>query len=203
MTLKWESGDASAALRWLDGNWQYAGIVAGLFYLAILPLMNAEWAFPKLLLWLQLPAYIVHQLEEHVHDRFRRYVNTNVGRGQEVLTSRAVTAINIGGVWCVDFLALYLTKFLGPGWALLAFYLAIVNAVIHIVSALVARAYNPGLITAVLLLLPLGIWGAVIYTTAHGLSMHDHLMALAFIIALHLVIIRHMLGRRSQLARVA
>lgn len=188
------------AWQWLDGNWQYAGIVAGLFYLAILPLLNGKGHVSDLLLWLQLPIYVIHQFEEHFDDRFRRYVNSHLGQGKPILTPRAVTVINIGGVWCVDFLALYLVRFYGMGSGLLAFYLAIVNAITHVAGAIASRAYNPGLITAAILLLPIGVWGAMVYSTAYALPLRDHMAALAVIIALHLAIILHVARRRAQFA---
>ncbi len=201
MNQRRESRDAAAAWQWLDANWQYAGVVAGLFYLAILPLVKVQWTLPDLLLWLQLPIYIAHQFEEHLHDRFRQFVNSHLGHGQPILTPRAVTLINIVSVWCVDFLALYLAASYWPGIALLVFYLAILNAVVHVVGALVSRAYNPGLVTAAILLLPIGSWGAVAYSAAYALPLRDHLIALALIVALHVGIILHLLRRRSQLTR--
>lgn len=193
--------DISGAGQWLDGNWLYAGVVAGLFYFACLPLLREKWTLPDLLLWLQLPLYIAHQLEEHVGDRFRRFVNLQIGQGQQVLTPRAVTVINVGGVWCVDFLALYLASFFWPGAALLAFYLAIVNAVVHLGGAIASRAYNPGLVTAAILLLPIGLWGARIYSSVYALPLRDHATAVVLIIVLHVAIILHVMQRRARFAR--
>jgi hypothetical protein len=182
----------------MDGNWQYAGVVAGFFYLITLSLVPVRWSLPDLLLWLQLPIYIAHQFEEHVHDRFRQYVNSHLGQGRQILTPRAVTIINVGGVWCVDFLAIYLAGFYWRGAGLLAFYLALVNAVGHLAGALISRAYNPGLFTAAILFLPLGAWGTVAYSTAYNLPARDHIAAVVFAVALHAVIIGHVLRRRAQ-----
>ncbi len=188
------------ALRWLDANWVYAGAVGGCFYLACLPLQKANWAAWSLMLWLQLPLYIAHQLEEHVDDRFLKYVNQHFGGGYELLSPRAVTIINIGGVWCVEFLALYLAHFVEPAYALLAFYLGIVNAVVHILSAVVSRSYNPGLITAAVLLLPGGCWGAMAYSAAFRTSMSDHLECLLFVVVVHVIIVAYMVRRRNKAA---
>jgi hypothetical protein len=56
----------------------------------------------------------------------------------------------------VDLISLYLSFFVNPGFGLIAVYLAVVNAVVHLVAAVALRAYNPGLWTAILLFLPLG-----------------------------------------------
>jgi hypothetical protein len=201
MNQKQENRHVSTAWQWLEGNWQYGGVVAGAFYLANLPLLNVRCAVPGLLLWLQLPIYVVHQFEEHQHDRFRRYVNLHMGHGQPILSPRAVTVINVGGVWCVNFLALYLAKFCWLGSGLLAFYLAIVNAVVHVAGAIASRAYNPGLVTAATLLLPIGIWGAIVYSAAYALPLRDHVTALALIIALHLAILSHLVRQRAHFAQ--
>lgn len=193
----------SSPWQWLDLNWQYAGVVAGLFYLANLPLLDRSGGLPALLLWLQVPVYMAHQFEEYLHDRFRRYVNLEVGHGLPVLSHRAVTVINVGSVWGIDLLAVYLARSGWPGGALLAFYLAIVNAIIHIAAAIGSRSYNPGLVTAAGLLLPMGIWGAILYSRAHGLSWGDHGIAIVLIVALHGAIVAHVLRRRVQLSRSA
>lgn len=191
------------AFDWLDANWQYAGAVAGLFYLLLLPLMGKRWQPADLLLWLQLPIYIAHQLEEHVHDRFRRWMNSQIGHGLPVLTPRAVTVINIGGVWCVDLVAVYLAKFAGPGWASFAFYLAIINASVHIAGAIATRAYNPGLVTSVVLLLPFGIWGAVTYSATYKVSVSDDVSAIVCVVAFHAAMVAYFLRRRAALAQCA
>jgi hypothetical protein len=187
-------------LLWLDRNWLYAGVVGACFYLALLPLLklqgSAAW-----LLYLQLPFYVVHQLEEHVHDRFRRYVNCTLGGGLELLTPRAVTVINVAGVWCVDLAILSLAAFAGPSYGLLAFYLAIVNGLSHIVAAIKMRAYNPGLITSALLLVPAGWAGVIAYAKIYTLSRADHVWSLFYILLLHAAIIVHILYRRGALSQ--
>ena len=106
--------------------------------------------------------------------------------------------LGIGGLWCVDFLALYLALFVGAAYGLVAFYLAIVNAVIHIVAGVVSREYNPGLITAAILLLPAEWWGAVACSTAYPISLQDHLVCVFFVIVVHAAIAAYLLRRRMQ-----
>ncbi|GIX03813.1 MAG: hypothetical protein KatS3mg113_0819 [Planctomycetaceae bacterium] len=54
--------------------------------------------------------------------------------------------------------ALYIAWALEPSAGLVAGYLAIVNAVFHVVPAVARREYNPGLVTAVLWFVPVGGW---------------------------------------------
>ncbi|MGH2457794.1 MAG: HXXEE domain-containing protein, partial [Chloroflexota bacterium] len=132
------------AYAWFSANWQYAGFVAGLFLLALVPLVAGVWGLGLLLVYLLLPIYMVHQLEEHAGDRFHRFVNIHLGHGRDVLTSDAIVVINIGLVWIVCLVALYLARFVDLGLGLIVVYLVLVNALVHILGAARQRAYNPG-----------------------------------------------------------
>ncbi len=70
----------------LYDNWVYGGFLAALMLLALTPLLASGWPLPLLLIWLQLPIYMLHQYEEHDDDRFRQVVNTTIGGGKEVLS---------------------------------------------------------------------------------------------------------------------
>src|SRR5690606_6727990 len=124
------------------------------------------------LVFLQLPVYMIHQWEEHAGDRFRRHANELIGGGREVLTPSAVFWINSAGVWGVDLAALYLAWAVAPPAGLVAGYLALVNAVLHGAPAVARRAYNPGLVTAVVLFLPLGGWCVATVGAGAGFAAH-------------------------------
>ena len=134
---------------WFFQNWMYAGLIAGLFLLAVLPLVAGEWSAAMVAVFLMLPAYMVHQAEEHAGDRFRRFVNKHIAKVPNALTTSAVVVVNVPLVWGVDLVAIYLARFVAIGWGLIAIYLILVNAVLHVVGAAAFRAYNPGLVTAV------------------------------------------------------
>ncbi len=140
----------------LARNWVYGGFLAGVMLFALLPLLAGAISWALLLTIAQLPLYMLHQFEEHDADRFRRFVNAQIGHGQEVLSPRAVCVINIGGVWAVDVVAIWLAATAGIGFGLIAIYGVLVNAVVHIAAGLVLRRYNPGLVTSIVLFLPVG-----------------------------------------------
>jgi hypothetical protein len=94
--------------------------------------------------------------EEHAGDRFRVFVNQHVFHGIEALLPLAVLWINLPGVWGIGLFSIYAAGFLGIGWGLSIVYLVLVNAVAHIVAAILWRKCNPGLWTAVILFVPLG-----------------------------------------------
>jgi len=56
-------------------NWQYAWVTAGMFQLAMTPLVWNIWSSLLLTVFLQLPAYLFHQVEECYGNRFRTFMN--------------------------------------------------------------------------------------------------------------------------------
>ncbi|WP_348639348.1 HXXEE domain-containing protein [Mesorhizobium sp. M2A.F.Ca.ET.043.05.1.1] len=65
-------------------------------------------------------------------------------------------------------------------------YVLIVNALAHLVTSARLRKYNPGLITSVLLFLPLSV--ATIWTIGRTAGLLPHLIGAALAILLHLAI---------------
>jgi uncharacterized protein with HXXEE motif len=185
---------------WFLHNWMYAGFLAGLFLLAIAPVFAAAVGLPLLLVYLQLPVYMLHQLEEHYDDRFRKYVNDLVAGGREALSIPAVVVINVVGVWVVILIVIYLARFIGLGLGLIAIYLTLVNALVHIVQAAVQRRYNPGLATAVVLFLPVGIWGLMVVSDTPGVTTTDHLVGLAVAILINATLVAYIKHRAAALS---
>ncbi len=190
---------ATAIKIWFYRNWMYAGFVAGLFLLAVLPLVAAAWSAALILVFLQLPAYMMHQVEEHTGDRFRRFVNTRIAGVPNALTTRAVVIVNVPMLWGVDLAAIYLARFVAIGWGLIAIYLTLVNAAVHIVGAGVLRAYNPGLGSAAILFLPVGIWGLAAVAGTPGVTAVQHGVALVFAVTVHAALAAHVLRRARAL----
>lgn len=172
-------------MQWFEKNWMYTGLVSGLFLIAILPLFGATWPAAMLAVYLQLPIYMVHQVEEHYGDRFRQFVNEHVAHGLPALTTPAVVFINVPGVWGVDLASIYLARFVDIGLGLIAVYLMLVNAVAHMVAGLVLRQYNPGLVTGVVLFLPAGLWALFAVSAVPGVDRTDHAIGLAAAILIH------------------
>jgi Protein of unknown function with HXXEE motif len=188
--------------QWFMRNWMYAGFIAGLFLFAIAPLLVGGWSLPLLLVFLQLPMYMMHQLEEHAGDRFRTFINAKMAKTPDALTTAAVIVINVPLVWGVDLVALYLADFVALGLGLIAVYLSVVNAVIHLAAA--GRfGYNPGLATGVFLFLPVGIWTIVVFAQTPGVGIGYHALALAIAIGVHIGIAVHVMRRAKQLNAAA
>ncbi|MFZ4717336.1 MAG: HXXEE domain-containing protein, partial [Chthoniobacterales bacterium] len=140
----------------LVSYWVYGGFLAAFLLLGLMPAFTRSWELPLILVFLQLPVYMLHQLEEHDDDRFRRFINEMIGGDREVLSRRAVFVINVPGVWGVNLLSILLAFSLDLGFGLIGVYLTLINGLVHLAQAVRLRRYNPGLITAVLLFLPVG-----------------------------------------------
>jgi hypothetical protein len=187
------------SIDWFLRNWMYAGLVAAVFLLAVLPVVSAGLNWPLIAVYLLLPVYMLHQVEEHHDDRFRKFVNEVMGGGREVLSTPAVVVINIGGVWLISLIVLYLARFVSVGLGLIAVYLTLVNAVVHVLGAVALRRYNPGLVTAILLFLPVGIWALIVVSSAPGVTAIDHVIGLALAVLIHMAIIGYAKRREALL----
>ncbi len=191
----------TSAFDRLTHGWVYGGFLAGFLLLALLPVFTAGLSPAFLFVALQLPVYMLHQYEEHDDDRFRHFVNREVGGGRDVLTPAAVFLINIGGVWLLNVVAIWLAASGGIGFGLIAVYATLVNALVHVIPALVTRRYNPGLTTAIVLFLPLGGVAAWLVTATGRAGPAYHLLGLGVALAVHVAIVGYVLQRRRRLAR--
>ncbi|WP_206030272.1 HXXEE domain-containing protein [Roseomonas sp. AR75] len=183
---------ASALTAWLTGRWVAAAGFMAAALLAILPLLHAAYALPLVLIFLHSPGYMLHQVEEHAGDRFRSFVNRRIFGGRNALSAEAVLVINIPVVWGLNLAALHAAWAWGDGFGLVAPYAMLVNAVTHIGAALRFRCYNPGLLTSVVLFLPLGLWTLfAIGPVESGFRV----AGLGLALLLHLLIVAHVLLR--------
>ncbi|MEM8602960.1 MAG: HXXEE domain-containing protein [Cyanobacteria bacterium P01_H01_bin.121] len=118
---------------------------------------------------LLLVAYIIHQFEEHwidlLGEQYAFYTDVNAlilsvlgAQGTEAmpLTPEAIFFINTALVWLVGAIAIWRSpEHLFPALAMAS--ITLVNGVSHIILGVVQQAYNPGLLTAIILFLPLAI----------------------------------------------
>jgi Protein of unknown function with HXXEE motif len=186
-------------MRWLVDEWQwpYAGTLVAIFLLALLPLWWDSNGTALALVYAALPLYMLHQLEEHAGDRFRLAINQRFAGGREALTRPATFWINAGGVWIVDVIALWLAYHVELAIGLIPIYLMGVNGLTHIAAAVPARAYNPGLWTAIAVFVPVAVWGAIEIGDAADASAGWQLAGLGFALALHAGIMVYIRRRAS------
>ena len=183
--------------EWLSSRWVAAAGFMAVALLAILPLLHAAYALPLVLIFLHSPGYMLHQVEEHTGDRFRSFVNQRIFGGRNALSVSAVLVVNIPVVWGVNLTALYAAYLWGAGFGLVAPYAMLLNGVIHLAAAVRFRGYNPGLVTALVLFLPLSLW--TIFTVG-PVGAGFHFAAFGVAVVLHLLIVAEILMRVRRIA---
>ncbi len=147
-----------------------------------------------------LVAYILHQFEEHWVDiyghgyAFKPYLNEflsgllGYAQVQELMSDMSVFVINTSLVWLVGALAVWR----GDGHTFAALCMAaivIVNAVSHIGAGLMSGSYNPGLLTAVLVFLPVGIGSYVLLARNEAATVGLVSASLIWGLAAHLIMV--------------
>ncbi len=190
------------AVRWLYPQWVGAALCAGVLLLLLIPALVMTWDRAVVLTFLLLPVYMIHQVEEHDRDRFRRFVNREVFGGAEALDEAAILWINIPGVWGVGVASVYAGWIWGAGWGLAMVYLVLVNAVVHIAAGAAKRRYNPGLWTAIVLFVPAGGAALAAIGARPGVGMEQHAAGLGAAVAIHAAIVVGA-GRRAATLRAS
>jgi hypothetical protein len=174
-------------------HWPVAALLCPLALAAVAPVGLGTMPAEQFATLAQLPLHMAHQVEEHANDRFRRFVNARFGA--EVLTPEAVAVINLPGVWGVILASFLLGAFVDPGLALIAGYLSVVNALLHLAAWMALGRCHPGLVSALALLLPGGVLGIVVAGAAAGVAAGHHALALAVAAAIHAAIVLHLRAR--------
>ena len=180
---------------WLAGHWVVgAGFMAAAL-LALAPLMYETLSLPVLMIFLLSPAYMIHQVEEHTGDRFRAFANGRIFGGREGLTTNAVLVINLPVVWGLNLAALYVAFAFSPGYALIAPYAMLVNAFTHLGARVNFGKYNPGVVTAAVIFVPLSAATILVINRLPDVGTADNIMALAGALLLHALIILNVVRR--------
>ena len=145
------------AMRWMDFGLGGAFIVTLILLAEDGPRKNDVVAA---LNWAILLAYLVHQFEEHGID-FRGQTYAFAAH-LEALSGAAISpeqihATNVLAVWLPGLLAVWGGRRLTwSGFALAG--LLFVNGLNHIVTAIMQGGYNPGLVTSIVIFLPLSVF---------------------------------------------
>lgn len=123
----------------------------------------------KTIALLLLGAYVIHQFEEHWVDifgnvyAFQASVNQMISAftsaptvSDSPLTAEGIFVINTSLVWLVGFVAIWsASDKMFPTLAMAA--IVLVNGVVHITGAIALGSYNPGLLTSVVVFLPVSV----------------------------------------------
>jgi hypothetical protein len=156
----------------MSASWQKALPVLILAIAAIwVALFRAMPASEQAMFTALLLIYMLHQVEEHLWPGgFRQYANAHVfhsGNDDWPVGMGGVAFVNVGIVWlpiAAAALAPVSLRWLGLVWI----GGTLVNGIIHVVTTIRFRGYNPGLATSLVLFLPFTIW-ALMHEHAQGL----------------------------------
>jgi len=144
--------------------WQSANLFIAPVLLVILIYYRGSMTFYQFLLWLHLPLLMIHEIEEYVLSplSFKEFFNlkTPFGSGTDrnyPLDEGYVFQVNIIIAWPMVIIGAILAN-IAPwvGFSMMLFELTINNLMHTIIFQPDKPAYNPGLITNSVLLLPLG-----------------------------------------------
>lgn len=197
---------------WLHANWMNLGLSGAGFVLIGAVIFRDPsvpwWRDSRSLNLLLLVAYLLHQFEEHgidatgAHYAFMATANAQIGawvgcaaQSECPLNPENIFYVNTILVW-LFLLAVTLADNGRHRFAnLCAAALLLVNAAAHLQAAAVFRAYNPGLLTATLLFIPLalhryrvlvrdeaaGVWW-IVASLGWGILAHGLLLGLAVLV---------------------
>ncbi|MEL7045518.1 MAG: HXXEE domain-containing protein [Pseudomonadota bacterium] len=159
-------------LDFMVEHWMKVGTFAALFMLIVFFACHVHapgMSNASFMSIVFLVAYIAHQFEEHWIDllgnryAFFGYVNALIRRALGTvdpsvlpLTKASIYVINTSLVWLVGVIAIVRAKSsLFPLLAIAS--ITLINGVTHVVAAVVTLSYNPGLVTSLILFLPLSV----------------------------------------------
>lgn len=187
--------DGTTGWRPAHDRWVNAALALAVIQMLVAPLLTAALTPAQLLIFLHSPGYMLHQVEEHLGDRFRTFVNDHMFGGVNAMTTRFIMWVNCVWVWGLNLLALAAALMLDPGYGLVAPYAMVVNGIGHVATSLRNGAYNPGLVSSLLVFLPLG--AATLWIVPGTIT--QHVLALGIVIALHGAIVANAKSRAPAL----
>ena len=173
--------------------WPWIGLGAGslLFLLLTTNALRSDrsvsrWRDIVWLTWAAVGAYLLHQFEEHGVDAqhhvyaFRGFLCAEIGFGDPKSCPAPVsfiTAVNIAAVWVAG----PLSALLAARWPVIGlsfFAIPATNLFAHAIPALLSQSYNPGLVTALALFLPLSLLAFAAVITRYHLGVRAVLATL-------------------------
>jgi hypothetical protein len=184
---------------WIIDNWSRMALRFAVLALCSLPIFLSADNLPLILLYTLLPLYMTHQYEEHAHGKFVESFNATIGKGHNVLTKVSAFWINILEVWVLFLVSFYLAKYVAIGIAFVPIYMTLFNGLIHVITSLALRKYNPGLYTSILLFFPWGIFLLVYFGRIIQSDLLFNGIGLLVAIIGHAIIVIYAVRRRNRL----
>jgi Protein of unknown function with HXXEE motif len=158
----------------IAANWQKATpALSAIGIAAWIALFRDDPISERSLFMALLVIYFLHQIEEHLWPGgFRQFTDAHMfhsGDDNWPVNIDGVALVNTVYVWLPIGLAVVFPqtlRWVGLGWV----GLTLINGIIHIVTSIRLRIYNPGLVTAIVLFLPFTIYLLVLEVERGALS---------------------------------
>ena len=171
-------------------NWQnFLPPLAAVGAVAWIVLFRGEETSDRALFAALLVIYFLHQIEEHLWSGgFRQFTDAHMfhsGDDNWPVNIDGVALVNTAYVWLPVALAAIFPqslRWVGLGWI----GLTLINGVIHIVTTLRLRLYNPGLVTSIVLFLPFTIYALALGLERGTLTGGDVGLIMLYGVLLHL-----------------
>lgn len=166
-------------------NWAKAGLLFSLLILAYIYLIHKN-RIPLLekYILLNLSFLMLHQFEEYVYPgTFKEYFNTRIynpfGFFRNKLTDKGVFWVNVIFGWGLN-IAVYLFLRENIIAVMTAITIIFINGIMHFFVAFKTRYYNPGVVTAAIFFVPLGIYSFNKFYTAGMIKSVDILLIIVY-----------------------
>ena len=149
--------------------------MAAIVLFVLAPLIGRTGNHALVAVYLWLPFYMIHQYEEHGQGTFLEFWRRMMPQVAPTLTERKLLLVNLGAVWVLFLVAIYGVQYRLFWLALYATYLSLINAMMHIGQWVAWRSYNPGLGTALVILIPAAGYSIYLLRAA-GATLTDNLI---------------------------
>lgn len=160
--------------HWFDLAFPWIGLAAAVVLLLLLfatrrlcgDPSSPRWRDRVWLSWMAMVAYLIHNVEEYGVDALGRWHSFpdqfSLTAGLPMYPDNPIPtafwlSVNITLFWVVAPIAALLSR-RHPIVGLTIYSVIFANALVHIAPFVMGRGYNPGLVTALLVFLPLSIW---------------------------------------------
>ena len=144
---------------WLIKYWSHVSFFAAIFITIPFLVFFQKIDLVLLLIWLQVPIYMLHQFEEHGTGTFKKWINNDIlkSKGKEILTDVHLFWINVPLTWILFPLFTSLSS-INLVYGIWIAILSIGNSVLHVGATIIQRKYNPGFFASLFLNIPTGIY---------------------------------------------
>jgi hypothetical protein len=178
--------DKGGAMNNILYNWS-----KGIHLLALLSLTLVVLFVPKdnmalFLVWMQIPVYYLHELEEyHLPGGWDTLMNKTVtGRETPIMPfiAKSSFVINVGLIWILFPIATLLATFVDIRFGLYPVFFSLIAVFPHF-GIFMRKGYNPGVLTSLLLNLPTTIGALYYLNTENYINKIDNLWGFLFAFA--------------------